>query len=259
MFKMRRPLTLLVLAMVTALAGCGPGLSGSIPVNLAAIGGGTLAFTSYPNIYALTLPDGQGGGLRASQLTSSTQAPHSFPRWSPDGLLIAYHAMPNLDGNWDIFTMKPDGSGTQRLTQSPGEDLQPAWSPDGQRLVFSSGPAQARQSIYVMEADGSNARLLIESGNAPVWSPSGGLIAYCDTSGGDNEICVIDADGGNKRLLTNNDTGEWEPCWSPDGEWIVYVSGTLERNDLYAVRADGSVTYRLTNDSGPNWTPDWRP
>ena len=61
----------------------------------------------------------------------------NFPSWSPDGSTIAFTR--NMQGNYDIFTIRPDGSGLQRLTTDPGNDAHSTWSPDGQWIAFVSG------------------------------------------------------------------------------------------------------------------------
>src|SRR2546425_746704 len=95
-------------------------------------------------------------------------------------------------GNSDIYTMNPDGTDVTQLTTDPGDDSEPAWSPDGTKIAFSTSrdldPACLQDpngfcnyEIYVMNADGSNqTRLTHESlpDVAPAWSPDGAKIVY---------------------------------------------------------------------------------
>jgi len=85
-----------------------------------------------------------GKGLRILDLTTGQTTVltdgsciDDFPSWSPDGSTIAFTR--NMQGNYDIFTIRPDGSGLQRLTTDPGNDAHSTWSPDGQWIAFASG------------------------------------------------------------------------------------------------------------------------
>ncbi len=103
--------------------------------------------------------------------TGSSQV--NFPAWSPAGDIIAFTNY--IDGDYELCTIKPDGTGYKRLTMSMGHDAHCAWSPDGQWLAFSSGRggfqdeaplhpynAQPYGNIYVMRADGSDVRRLTD-------------------------------------------------------------------------------------------------
>ncbi|MGH2899507.1 MAG: TolB family protein, partial [Solirubrobacteraceae bacterium] len=85
-------------------------------------------------------------------------AQDSLPAWSPDGSRIAF--LTNRDADFEIYTMKPDGSDPVRLTTSVGEDAHPSWSPDGSQIAFhsrrTSGPGDSGLDIFRMDADGSN-------------------------------------------------------------------------------------------------------
>ena len=76
----------------------------------------------------------------------------SLPSWSPDGTKIAVAS--NRDGNWEIYVVNADGSGSQRLTNNPATDLRPRWSPDGTKIAFQTN-RDGNQEIYSMNPDGS--------------------------------------------------------------------------------------------------------
>jgi TolB protein len=80
----------------------------------------------------------------------------------------------NRDGNYEIYSVNPDGSGLTRLTNDPSADLRPAWSPDGQRILFNRN-----SEVWIMNADGSGQQQLTTAGGSnPAWYPDGNSFAY---------------------------------------------------------------------------------
>lgn len=118
-----------------------------------------------------------------------TNARDNFPSWSPKGDRIAFTS--NRDGDYEIYSIRTDGTDLQRLTHSPGNDGHNAWSPDGEWIAFTSTrrgfkdesalhPLNPQPSgdIYVMRADGSDVRMLTDDqfeDGTPNWAGSGSL------------------------------------------------------------------------------------
>jgi Tol biopolymer transport system component len=89
------------------------------------------------------------------------------PSWSPDGTLIAY--MSTHDGNWEVYTLKPEGSMVRRCTVNPSEDVMPTWAPNGSAILFESN-RDGNWGLYLMEPDGSNQRKVLDLGpDHPSW------------------------------------------------------------------------------------------
>jgi TolB protein len=157
-------------------------------------------------------PDGRTG-------RAITRIEGEYPAWSRNGRWLAFmSAEPDARGNnpnYDVFIVRPDGTGLRQLTNWPGEDGWPTWSPDGKWIAFSSthGAGAGRLLLYVMRSDGSDKQLLVHGTTAefPVWSPDGNTIMF---SGGPDDpqdhLWVVRANGTGLRMLPL--TG-WLPDW----------------------------------------------
>ena len=175
---------------------------------------------------------------------------------------IVFHS--NRDGNLEIYTMSSDGTNPMRLTFNKADDVRPAWSPDGQQIVFHSYRDDDRRAeIYVMDADGNNQRRLTHHPGVdayPDWSPDGSQIAFTSNRSVNANhalnIFVMDPDGNNVRQVTNVGFAQ-QPKWSPDGEWILFMEG-----EIFAIRPDGTDLWQVSApkpDTAMNlggWSPD---
>lgn len=163
-----------------------------------------------------------------------------------------------------IFTMNADGSNQQQLTSDHLVALQPAWSPDGQKLAFACGAET--YDICVINADGSDYRRLTDTQDSsnPAWSPDGTRIAFTRFINPGHSIYVMNADGSNPQPLPlNNPNGNNSDyaAWSPDGTRIAFVGDAGEGSDIFTVNADGSgqlaqVTFSQTLKQNPAYSPD---
>lgn len=104
------------------------------------------------------------GGENKTRVTAS--ADDAMPSWSPLGDRIAYSSQ--KDGNWDIWVVNTDGTGSTRLTQDLGIDAMPVWLPDGSGIVYRS-TRDGAWGIWVMNPDGSNAWKLVDAPAAADW------------------------------------------------------------------------------------------
>ena len=176
----------------------------------------------------------------------------------------------NPEGDSEIFTINPDGTGLVQLTHNSGWDYDPAWSPDGESIAFSSDSG-VYSGVYVMNADGTNQRRVTDFlGGDPSWSPSGAELAFRTSrhqtaeNSLNSEIYVVRVDGTDERRLTNNTASELMPEWSPSGEEIAYYS-TLSNNvdafgsDISVMNSDGTNQRRVTDNPGYAYDPDWSP
>lgn len=124
--------------------------------------------------------------------------------WSPTGLHVAWTARTGATRQQDVFVSMGDGSGGRKVTNSEGEDYRPAWSPDGERLVFTSD-RDGDAELYTLELrSGELRRLTFDPAQEDhaEFSPSGDFIAFESTRGGQIGVYVMPSLGGNARRLT---------------------------------------------------------
>jgi Tol biopolymer transport system component len=130
------------------------------------------------------------GGLRIINVADRsvrilTEGYDNFPSWSPNGDLIAFSRL--ADNDFDIYTIRPDGTALRKLTTAAGNDSHPAWSADGEYILFSSSRygfkdeapladiPQPYGELFIMRADGSEQRALTDNRweeGTPAWQPS---------------------------------------------------------------------------------------
>ena len=168
-------------------------------------------------------------------------------------------------GNQEIYVMNADGSDQRRLTRHGAMDEEPAWSPDGKKIAFSS-LRDGRSAIFVMNADGTGERRLTNpaeprGANEPTWSPDGKRIAF-HGQGDRSDIYVINVDGTGLTNITHAPPGGAVPAWSPDGRRIAFNSRRDGNPEIYLMDSDGRNVDRLTfnaaTDRAPAWSPDGR-
>ena len=176
----------------------------------------------------------------------------------------AFAAFPGQNGRIayddpsDIHSVNPDGSGHVQLTTDPGNDFGPEWSPDGQRIAFTSDRGGLGSQVYVMNADGTAQTRLTdppERSGGPAWSPDGERIVF--SRGFD--LWVMNADGTGQTPIATISGGAGAADWSPDGSRIAFVRDS----GIWSIRPDGTGLMQST--SVPPWpqtyygAPDWSP
>ncbi|HEV8398320.1 MAG TPA: hypothetical protein VGQ18_00630, partial [Gemmatimonadales bacterium] len=217
-----------------------------------------------------TTPAASSPGAKDVVVTSSSQGSGTcsgcFGYVATDGQ-IAFTTY--RDGSWEIFVMNADGSGQVNLTNNPGYDAFPVWSPDGSKIAFtrdsSTDYCNTHAHIYVMNADGSGVTQLTNGAANdiyPVWSPDSTKLAFDRQRDSDHkwELYVINADGSGQMNLSNSPADNFVHfTWSPDGTRIAFECHGEIYEEICLLNADGSGRLNLTNHPDPDLTPVWRP
>lgn len=227
-------------------------------------GPGRLIFTRVNNglqdLYTMDL-----NGKNLQQVTTS-YALDDWGSWSRDTLRIVFmsNRIPDTTHavHYHIFTMNSDGSNVAQLTfEDSADSYNPAWSPDGTKIIFAS-TRDGNREIYVMDPNGANTIRLTNNPAAdeqPAWSPDGSKIAFVSDRDGNTEIYVMNPDGTGQVNITNDPGTDVLPAWSPDGKKIAFQSNRQTDFAIWIMNADGSNAVRLTDPGVPNGAPSWSP
>jgi Tol biopolymer transport system component len=184
----------------------------------------------------------------------------------------------NPEGDEEIFTMNPNGTGVTQLTKNSARDSWAAWSADGTQIAFATD-RDGNFEVYKMAADGSNQVNLSKnaaSDAAPAWSPDGTRITFSsdrnDTTPDDgfaqaDVYTMSSANGSGLVRLTKSAADDGGGVWSPDGTKIAFfsersVNGNYE---IYVMKAKPEgrrnrpinlSRHSSAADLDPNWSPD---
>lgn len=180
------------------------------------------------------------------------------------------------DGNFQLYSVRPDGSGEHQLTSGAGRHLCPNFSADGRWMAYCANTS-GNFEIWTMKQNGTAHRQLTHFGGFAIFpdiSPDGSKIAFGGTVGTDptENIYVVDAATGTSLTqLTSCPTDACinnYPVWSPSGAKIAFIhaqsfdaDGNPLDEQVWVMNADGSNAHALTTDSlmkdqVPDWSPD---
>jgi TolB protein len=146
------------------------------------------------------------------------------------------------------------------LTNSTSINTEPAWSPDGKSLVFTSDRGGSPQ-LYRLSLNGGQPQRLTFEGDynaRPVFSPDGRYLAMVHRKGGKFYIAVMDMQSRQLRILTGGGLDE-SPSFAPNGRTIIYATTRGGRQVLAAVSVDGRVQQNLVLRDNDVREPVWSP
>ncbi len=172
-----------------------------------------------------------------------------------------------------LYVSNADGSGERPLLKSAGLDYNPAWSRDGEWIVFTS-ERDGSADLYRVRPDGTGLERLTDHpayDDQAAFSPDGKQIVFVTTrAGGTTDLWILDVGTRKARPLTSGPGGDFRPAWSPDGKWIAFSSDRgstlpmakgrwehLHVVDLYVIRPDGSGLKSITEHGNFCGSPKW--
>ena len=197
------------------------------------------------------------------------------PDWSPDGTRIAFSRGTGGGLVSNIFTVNPDGSDVDQVTDGILGNNVASWSPDGTQLVFNSGREGGVQ-IWVTDADGGNPHPITDTppgvlNTSPQWSPRGDRIVFgstrecierplpvLETCGVSSELYTMRPDGTDIKRLTFSSGPDSYGTWSPDGNKIAFSRGAADGATIWVMNADGSDQHQISDgpfDTFPVYFP----
>jgi len=226
---------------------------------------GKVAFVSFrevnQEIFVKEIPDGNEANL------TNDPSEDFDPDISEDGSRVLF--VSDRSGQVQIYAIDVDGNNLTELTDDPSGGQTPRWSRDGTQIAFSLG-----SSLAVMNADGSNIRVLMEAQPQETadpcragafvggWSPDDSEIVYYSSSVSreEGQVCKIAAGGGDPDVIVF-EAGQYaiEPVFSPDGSRIVYRAIIDDQHDIWIVDLASGERTNLTDDADLDIEPDWSP
>ncbi|MBU6400591.1 MAG: PD40 domain-containing protein, partial [Verrucomicrobia bacterium] len=190
---------------------------------------------------------------------SSPRGEEEFPRFSPDGSIIAFSA--DYDGNLDIYTMPATGGLPRRLTHHGAADRVLNWYPDGKSILFASGmtsPSYRFNQLFRVSAQGGlPERLPVPYGEFGAISPDGRTLAYTPISvdfrtwkryrGGMNpDIWFFDLEKLTARNVTHNDANDSDPMWHGGTLYFLSDRDAYKRDNLWAYDTKAGTFRQVT-------------
>nr|WP_229673031.1 Tol-Pal system beta propeller repeat protein TolB [Salipiger pallidus] len=161
-----------------------------------------------------------------------------------------------------LAIMDYDGANVQYLTDSRSIVLAPRFSPNGDRVLYTSYETGEPQ-IHILNVGSVQSRILSAGGSAmsfaPRFSPSGNQVVYSVNQGSNTDIHTMDLGSGATRQLTQTPAIETAPSYSPDGSQIVFESDRSGSQQLYVMPSGGGEATRISFGQGRYGTPVWSP
>lgn len=219
------------------------------------------------------------------KIISSKEGMNSGAAWMPNGKKIAVTL--SFNGRPEIYTVSPDGgdpdpvSRNVQIRRVAGEgfqpnypsllfDVEPSYSPDGTKMVFSSARS-GHPMIYTVDLNSNVGTQLTFAGtynSSPDWSPKGDKILFAAQrlAEGNFDVYLIDPDGNNLTRVTAGESlgakrkaNSENPTWAPTGRHLAVAGNESGGYAIYTMSLDGNVKRRITPPNKECFDPAWGP
>ncbi|MFN8378503.1 MAG: DPP IV N-terminal domain-containing protein [Anaerolineae bacterium] len=248
-------MTLLLLAVLIAVVVWATNPRSAAPLPVTGGSSAAIAATAAPGQNEPTpLP-----AALATGVPTATQLPEALEVQGS----LAYVVREN--GQSDLWAAPVGGQSPIRITNSPADERDPVWSPDGRQLAFASHQ-DGNWELYLYDVEsGETTRLTYDLSfqGGPAWSPDGQWLVYENYQGDDLDVYILRLNSGEApiRLPGNSDAPDFSPAWSPDGRRIAFASWRDGNQDIYVFSLDDQSVVNVTNTPGRNedfpvWHPD---
>jgi TolB protein len=163
-------------------------------------------------------------------------------------------------GNKEVYVMEADGSRRRRVTGNKRINLFPAWSPDGDTLLYTSYRTGA--SDLWMLTRGKKGRRLLQLPDEKyrgIFGPVDDQVTFVMSKDGNTDLYLTRADGRGLRRLTRERSIEVSPSWAPDGRRLAFASDRSGSQQIYMMDTSSGEVRRLTFKGSYNASPAWSP
>ena len=175
----------------------------------------------------------------------------------------------NVDGNWDIYSVDEDGGNVVRLTSTPYDEKDPAWSYDRKKIVYATSDGQL--NILDINTKKSGQIAVDEKKTAkfsPSFLPDGkniSFVQFISGSGDDTDLIIFNLETKQNRRVIDQPGAQMWPAWSPDGRRLVYTSvhclsdcGRIIQ-ELWITDPTGDYARQLIMTGSLSQQPAWSP
>lgn len=210
-----------------------------------------IVYTSYkagsPAIYFQNLATGERRAIAKYPGSNLT------PAVSPNGRDVAM--ILSKSGRLDLYVSDLSGGNLRQLTHNPDDEASPCWSPHGDKICYSSR-YKTRAALYTMNPDGSGVHRISVGGainlTEPDWSPDGKNIVFTAAMGS-FQICVVPAEGGEAKVITEGE----DPCWAPNSRTVIFTRRKGDRRVLSLLDVPTKHVKDIAQISGSCSQPSW--
>lgn len=204
-----------------------------------------------------------GDPSSVERVTHNTIANDTNPVWGPNNIVV-YQSTRN--GNWDLFAVDMETGVEYQLTDDLADDTNPTWSPDGSRLLFQSNRpdenGDRKWQIYELTLRNGAVRRLSDGTSIdvdPQYSNNGQQIVFRTYAeeGDASVLALMNANGGNRRTISDPNGDATNPAWSPQDRYIAYQSDLDGDLDIYIYELATGQTRHLSANDIPDYAPTW--